>query len=151
MAGSPFEFRFLDDAINNLYSSEQRFGNSISIFAFLAVFISSLGLFGLSMFLVQQKTKEIGIRKVLGADVVKISFLIFKEFIGLVAFSNIIAMPIAYLVMNNWLQNFAYRVEIGLNVFILAAILSVIVVFHAVSYNTIKAACANPVESLRYE
>ena len=122
-----------------------------SYFSLLAEFIACLGLFGLASFIAEQRTKEIGIRKALGATISSIVVLLTKEFTKWVLLPNIIAWPLAYLAMNQWLQNFAYRINIALGVFILAALLAFVIALLTVGYQAIKAAKANPVEALRYE
>jgi len=148
---SPFEYSFFDDALEQLYREEQIFGKIISIFTFLAIFIASLGLFGLSLFIAEQRTKEIGIRKVFGSSVSRIFKLISKEFILMVLIANLIASPIAYYFMNKWLENFAYRTKIEIWLYIVAVALSMFIVLITMSFQTLKAAYTNPAESLRYE
>lgn len=121
------------------------------VFSILAVFIASLGLFGLALFTAEQRTKEIGVRKVLGANNSTIFVLLSKEFVKWVLISNIIAWPATYYLMNRWLQDFAYRVSIGWKPFVLSAILALCIALLTVSYQSLKAARANPVDSLRYE
>lgn len=147
----PFEYRLLDESLNNLYWSERRIGKIINFFTFLAIFIACLGLFGLVSFIAEQRTKEIGIRKVLGASIPGIVSLLSKEFLKWILVANFIAWPVAYLVMNNWLQNFVYRINIGIWTFVLAGLLTLLIAVLTVSYQAVKAAIANPVESLRYE
>jgi len=147
----PFDYHFLDEDYDRLYRSEQRIGTLLTYFAGLAILIACLGLFGLASFTTEQRTKEIGIRKVLGASTVGIITLLSKDFIILIVISNIIAWPIAYYSMNNWLQDFAYRIDVDLLIFLAAAILSILIALFTVSFKTTKAAIANPVESLRYE
>ncbi|MEJ2636783.1 MAG: hypothetical protein P8184_16015, partial [Calditrichia bacterium] len=149
--GFPFEFNFLDDQINKMYLAEQQVGKVINSFSFLALFIACLGLFGLASFTAEQRTKEIGIRKVLGASVPGTVMLLAKEFTRYVLYANLIAWPVAWYVMNRWLQNFAYRIDIGWWVFALAGGLALLIAILTVSAQAIKAALANPVESLRYE
>ncbi len=120
-------------------------------FAFLAIFISCLGLLGLASFIIEQRTKEIGIRKVLGASIAGILQLLNREFIRWIIVANIIAIPIAYFTLNSWLQNFAYRITISWWTFILAGILALVIALITVSFQSIRAALSNPVESLRYE
>jgi len=117
----------------------------------LSVFIACIGMFGLVSLLTQQKTKEIGIRKVLGASVLRITYGLTSVFVGLVLIANLIALPFAYYTMNKWLENFAYHTSISLFIFMLALALSIFITFTTVSYQSIKAAIANPVDSLRYE
>lgn len=149
--GYPFSFEFLDEAFNRQYISERQLGKLFNWFSLLSIFISCLGLFGLASFITEQKTKEIGIRKVLGASVPRIISLTAREFIKWVLVANIIAWPIAYSVMRIWLQEFAYRVSIGPLVFGMAAGLTILVALATVSYHSLRAALANPVDSLRYE
>jgi len=147
----PFEFNFLDDTIDARYRSEQRLEMILRIFTFLAISISCFGLFGLISFTAEQKTKEIGIRKVLGASVGSVVRLLSKEFIVLVVLANIIAWPVAYFVMIRWLKNFAYRTEIGFVTFLLAGFAALVIAIFSVCFQSIKAALSNPVDSLRYE
>jgi putative ABC transport system permease protein len=147
----PFDYFFLDDFYDDLYRNEARLGSIFQLFTMLAIFIGCLGLFGLASFTAEQRTKEIGIRKVLGASLAGIVHLMNKDFVKWILISNLIAWPVAYYAMNKWLQNFAYRVNIGIWIFILSAFLALIVALITVSYQSIKAALANPVESLRYE
>jgi len=147
----PFEYQFLDEEINNLYKTEQLTGKIIMYITLLAIFISCLGLFGLASFTAEQRTKEIGIRKVLGASVSGILVLLSREFTKWVAIASLIAWPIAYFSMNKWLQNFAYRISIGWWTFMFAGALALVISIVTVSYQSIKAALANPVDSLRYE
>jgi len=147
----PFEFYFLDKTIDNRYRSEQRFGVILRVFTILAIFISCFGLFGLISFAAEQRTKEIGIRKVLGASVTGIVRLLAKEFLILVIIANVIAWPLAYVAMNRWLDNFAYRADFSIEVFLFSGLLAVGIAFLTVSFQSIRAALANPVKSLRYE
>jgi len=147
----PFEFLFLDDTIDARYQSEQRLEMILRIFTILAISISCFGLFGLISFTAEQRTKEIGIRKVLGASVGSVVRLLSKEFVVLVVLANIIAWPVAYFVMTGWLKNFAYRAEIGLLTFLFSGFLALVIVIFTVCYQSIKAALANPLDSLRYE
>jgi putative ABC transport system permease protein len=147
----PFEFNFLDTTIDARYRSEQRLEMILRIFTFLAISISCFGLFGLIAFTAEQRTKEIGIRKVLGASMGSVVRLLSKEFVVLVVLANIIAWPVAYFVMTSWLKNFAYRTEIGLVTFVFSGFAALIIAFLTVCFQSIKAALANPVESLRYE
>jgi ABC-type antimicrobial peptide transport system permease subunit len=147
----PFEYQFLDEEFANLYQAEQRLGTIFRSFSILAIFISGLGLFGLASFVVVQRTKEIGVRKVLGASIPNVILLLTKEFTKWVLLGNIIAWPIAYFSMSNWLQNFAYRIDIGWWVFLIAGLLAIVIALITVSYQTIKTALTNPAEALRYE
>ena len=149
--GYPLEYKFLDEEIDNLYKTEQLTGKIIIYITLLAIFISCLGLFGLASFTAEQRTKEIGIRKVLGASTSGITVLLSREFTKWIAIASIIAWPIAYFAMNKWLQNFVYRTSIGWWTFMLAGALALVVALVTVSYQSIKAALANPIDSLRYE
>jgi putative ABC transport system permease protein len=146
-----FSCNFLDDNLQKLYAADQRTSEIAGAFSILAIFIACLGLLGLAAFVTERRTKEIGIRKVLGASVAEIVALLSKEFVKWVLVANVIAWPLAYYVMNNWLQNFAYRTNIGLWIFIASGAFALIVALLTVSSAAIKAATANPVESLRYE
>jgi len=147
----PFEYSFLDEDYDNLYMNEQQTRKLFSIFSFLAIFIACLGLFGLASFIADRRTKEIGIRKVLGASVPRIVQILNKSFVKWVLMANLIAWPIAWFVMNSWLQNFAYRIELSWWMFVLAAVLALVIALITVSFQTVKAALRNPVDSLRYE
>lgn len=147
----PFEYSFLDQDYDNLYMNERQTRKLFSIFSFLAIFIACLGLFGLASFIADQKTKEIGIRKVLGASVVKIVKNLNKSFLKWVLIANLIAWPIAWFAMNRWLENFAYRIGLSWWMFILAAVLAVFIALLTVSFQTVKAALKNPIDSIRYE
>ncbi|NEU08557.1 FtsX-like permease family protein [Flavihumibacter sp. R14] len=147
----PFEYRFLDENFEELYRAEMRQGSVFTIFTGIAIFIACLGLFGLSAFTITQRIKEIGIRKVLGASVKDIVFILSKDFMKLVLIAAIIAFPVAWYAMHNWLADFAYRIDISWGVFILAGIIAAIVAFATISLQAIKAAVANPVKSLRTE
>jgi putative ABC transport system permease protein len=146
-----FEYKFLDQQIDSYYKAETRVYTLFKIFAALAMLISCLGLWGLASFAAQQRTKEIGIRKVLGASVNAIVLLLSKEFIVMVVIGLVIASPLAYYLMNNWLTKFAFHVNIGLDVFILAGVSSLFIALFTVSFQAVKAAMSNPVKSLRSE
>ncbi|MFQ5824979.1 MAG: ABC transporter permease [bacterium] len=148
---SPFEYHFLDETLDKLYTTEQRLGKIFGYLTFLTIFVSCLGLFGLATFLAEQKTKEIGIRKVLGSSVTGIVVLLSKVFMKWVLISNVIAWPIAYLAMKKWLQNFAYQVNIEFWTFVFSGLTALIIALMTVSYQSVKAALVNPVEALRYE
>ncbi|MCF8243886.1 MAG: ABC transporter permease [Saprospiraceae bacterium] len=147
----PFEYQFLDDRFDALYRSEQKNADLFQLLAGLAVFISCLGLFGLAVFSTEQRRKEIGVRKVLGASVTSVAALLSKDFLRLVILSLAIASPLAYYFMNKWLSDFAYRIDIQWWVFVLAGVLAVGVAFLTVGFQSVKAALANPVKSLRSE
>jgi putative ABC transport system permease protein len=147
----PFEYTFLDERFEQLYESEQRQQTIFTSFAFIAIFIACLGLFGLSAFTISQRVKEIGIRKVLGADVTNIVGLLSKDFLKLVGIAALIAFPIAWFAMHKWLEDFAYRIDIPWWIFLLAGIAAALVAFITISFQAIKAATANPVKNLRTE
>lgn len=147
----PFELNFLDESINRLYENDRRTGTLFKYFTALAIFISCLGLFGLAAFMAEQRTKEIGIRKVLGSSISGVVIILSKDFLKWVLISNLIAWPIAFYAMNKWLQNFAYRMNINIWMFLLSGAAALIVALVTVSFQTIKAAAANPVDSLRNE
>ncbi|MGH7598686.1 MAG: ABC transporter permease [bacterium] len=145
------EFSFLDDRLDQLYKFEAQLGKIVSYFAALAIFIGCLGLFGMASFAAEQRTKEIGIRKVLGASVPGVIALLSKDFTKLVLLGFVFAAPLAYMAMRRWLDDFAYRIELGAGVFLLAGAVALLIAWLTVSYQSIKAALANPVKSLRYE
>jgi putative ABC transport system permease protein len=147
----PFRYFFLEDNFNALHQTEQRTGKIFGVFSILAIFIASLGLLGLASFMAEQRTKEIGIRKVLGASVPEIVSLFSKEFILWGLMSNLVAWPVAYLVMKSWLQNFAYRVSMPYWAFFAAALISLFFAILTVSVQTIHAATKNPVKAISYE
>jgi putative ABC transport system permease protein len=147
----PFTYFFLDEFFDKQYRDEQRFGNLFLNFAVLAIFISCLGLLGLASYSTIQRTKEIGVRKVMGASVSNIVNLLSRDFLKLVLVAFVIASPIAWFGMYKWLQNFAYRIPLGWWAFALAGIVAVAIAFATVSFQAIKAAIANPVKSLRTE
>jgi putative ABC transport system permease protein len=147
----PFEYTFFPDEIDTLYKTEVQSGRMITTFSGLAVFIACLGLLGLASFTARKRTKEIGIRKVMGASVAGIVVLLNKDLIKRVIFANLLAWPAAYFVMNKWLQNFAYRIRINIWMFMAAAGLSLVIALLTVSFQSVKVAQENPVDSLRYE
>ncbi|HEX4372961.1 MAG TPA: ABC transporter permease [Puia sp.] len=149
--GQPFNYTFMDNDFNNIYKTEQQTGTLFITFAVFAIFIACLGLFGLVTYAAEQRTKEIGIRKVLGANVGGIVAMISKDFLKLVLIAALIAFPIAWWTMNKWLQSFAFRTNISWWIFILAGLLTVMIALLTVSFQAIKAAVANPVKSLRTE
>ncbi|MBL7959407.1 ABC transporter permease [bacterium] len=148
---TPFAYTFLDDDFGKLYASEDRLGSIFTIFASLAIFIACLGLLGLASFTAEVRTKEIAIRKILGASVTGIVNLMSKEFIVLVLLSNIVAWPLAYYIMNSWLEKFAYRIDPSVWVFVGSGLAALMIALLTVSFQAIKAASANPVEALKYE
>lgn len=146
-----FEYEFLDTRLGNRYAAEQRMEKILIFSTIFAIFISCLGLLGLASFTAEQRTKEIGIRKILGSSVAEIMLLLSKEFIKWVLLANLIAWPVAYLAVKNWLQNFASRTDIQLEIFLISGSLALVISLFTVCYQSIKAALANPVDSLRYE
>jgi ABC-type antimicrobial peptide transport system permease subunit len=147
----PFRYDFIDEDIKNWYQTEHRVGKIFRYFTILTVFIACLGLFGLASFTAEQRTKELGIRKILGARVSALVILLVKEFAKWVLIANLIAWPIAYFVARNWLKRFAYQIELGFEVFIVSAVVALFIATCTVSYQAIRAATANPIDSLRYE
>ena len=149
--GQPFNYRFMDDAFNATYEAEQNLGRIFMTFAILSIFIACLGLFGLAAFNAEKRTKEIGVRKVLGASVGQITLKLTKDFLKLVVVSVLIALPIGWFVMNKWLEDFSYRIEISAWVFIVTTLIAISIAILTVSYQSIKAALVNPIKSLRTE
>jgi putative ABC transport system permease protein len=149
--GSPFTYFFLDDHYNEQYKADQQFGKAFGLFSALAIFVACLGLFGLSSLLAVQRTKEIGVRKVLGASVGSILTLVSKDLLVLVAIAVVVATPIAFYVMNGWLNEFANRIELTLFTFVLPCVCVLLVAAITIGVHTLKAARTNPVKSLRYE
>jgi len=149
--GNPFTFFFADDYYNQQYKSDQQFAKVFSLFTVLAIVIACLGLFGLSSYMTVRRTKEIGIRKILGASVNQIALLMSREFVLIVLVANVLAFPIAYLVMQEWLKGFAYRINLGLMAFIFPALCTGVVALITISFQSIKAAVVNPVDSLKSE
>jgi putative ABC transport system permease protein len=147
----PFSYHFLDDSYNKLYTAEQHTSALFSVSAGLAIILACLGLFGLAAFTTVQRTKEIGIRRVLGANVSSITMLIAKNFLQLVAIAILVAVPLAWWAGSKWLQDFAFRIPIHIYVFVSTAFLTVFIALCTVGYHTVKAALANPVASLRSE
>ena len=147
----PFSYKFLDESFNNMYRAEQRAGQVALSFSVLAIVIACLGLFGLASFMAEQRTKEIGVRKVLGASMNNIVSMLSRDFLRLVLVSAVFAIPLSWFIMHRWLENFAYRVNISWWVFVLAAILALLIALVTISFQTVKAALTNPVDSLRSE
>jgi putative ABC transport system permease protein len=150
-AEMPFSYTFLDDRFNNTYKSEQNIGRILGIFAGLTIFVACLGLFGLATFTAAERTREIGIRKVLGAGAGSIVTLLSKDFLRLVGLAFLIAAPVAWLAMSKWLADFPYRVTIPWWIFALTALLVTIITLVTIGFRALKAASANPVDSLRTE
>jgi ABC-type antimicrobial peptide transport system permease subunit len=146
-----YEYQFIDEIIANFYRQEKQLSQLYKIFAVIAIFLSCLGLYGLASFMAAQRIKEVGIRKVLGATVQNVVYLFTKEFVVLIAIAFIIATPLAWYFMNKWLEDFAYRIDISIWIFLMAGFLSVLIALITVSFQAIKAAVANPVKNLRTE
>jgi putative ABC transport system permease protein len=149
--GIPFSYTFMDNDFNNMYNAEQQTGKLFTTFAVFAIFIACLGLFGLISYAAEQRTKEIGIRKVLGARVGPIVAMLSKEFVLLVLIATLIGFPVAWWAMNKWLESFAYRINISWWVFVIAGLTTMTIAIVTVSLQAIKAAIANPIKSLRSE
>jgi putative ABC transport system permease protein len=147
----PFTYSFLNEDFNRMYDSEQRSGKIFISFAILAILIACLGLFGLATYAAEQRTKEIGIRKVLGATVGSIAGMLSKDFLKLVIIAALLAFPLAWWAMHKWLQDFAYRIDISWWVFIIAGMIAILIALFTISFKAIRAALANPVKSLRTE
>ncbi len=147
----PLNYTFLNEDIDRLYKEDRRIGSLVRYGAALAVLIAGLGLFGLASFTAEQRTKEIGVRKVLGASISEIVFLLTREFSRWVFLANLIAWPLAYLAVTAWLKSFAYRIDVQIFVFLLVGLAALALSLISVSYQSVRAARANPVDSLRYE
>ncbi len=147
----PFEFEFLNEEYDRLYHDEQQMGKIFNYFSLLAILLACQGLFGLAAFAAEQRTREIGIRKVLGASIARIVYMLTQDFTKWVLLANLVALPITYFVMNKWLQNFAYRIKVEWWTFLLAGLIALVIALLTVSYQAIRAATADPVEALRYE
>jgi putative ABC transport system permease protein len=147
----PFQFHFLDDNFGELLNKEKVFGKAINFFTLLAIFISCLGLYGLSAFTAEQRTKEIGIRKVMGASALQIVTLLNKKFTLLVVIALLISVPLSVYILQHWLADFAYRVDLSAGVFLLTTVIALLVAWMSVSYHSLKATWINPAETLKYE
>lgn len=147
----PFSYNFVDEDIQNLYKAEQRLSNLFTVFASLAIFISALGLYGLSAFLAERRTKEIGVRKVLGASVFHVVYLLSKTFAKPILVAMVVAVPVAWVAMNRWLEGFAFHINMHWSIFLMAFLFALLIALVTVSYESIKAAIANPAQSLRNE
>jgi len=148
---NPFEYRFLDDVFERMYEAEEQMGKIFDYFTGFAILISCLGLFGLASFMTEQRFKEIGIRKVLGASIGSVMLLLVKDFTKWVLVANIIAWPIAWYVMDKWLQSFAYKTSFSIWIFITSGLIALVIAFVTISFRTFKAANSNPVKALKYE
>ena len=151
MPERPPDYYFLDERVEGQYRSEERLNESCGVFALLAIFVACLGLFGLASYTAEQRTKEMGVRKVLGASPVDIASLFTRDIVGLVIAANAIAWPVAYYAMDEWLQSFAYRIDIGLGAFLLGSTLACAIAAATVVYQSVKAGSVNPVDALQNE
>jgi putative ABC transport system permease protein len=149
--GTPFSYHFLDESFNNMYRAEQQVGRVAISFAILAVIIACLGLFGLATYMAEQRTKEIGVRKVLGATVNNIVMMLSRDFLMLIVIASLIAFPVAWWAMYKWLQDFEYRIEVGWWIFVFSGFVAVLVALFTVSFQAVRAAVSNPIKSLRTE
>jgi len=147
----PFSYQFVDDQFNKMFMSEELISKLSRTFAILAIFISCLGLFALASYATERRTKEIGVRKVLGASITSITTLLSKDFLKLVVLSCLLAFPLAWWVMHTWLQDYQYRITISWWIFPIAGMVAVLIAILTISFQSIKAAIANPVKSLRTE
>ena len=147
----PFRYTFMDESFAKMYADIQRTGSIFTSFTVFAIIIACLGLFALSAFMAEQRTKEIGIRKVLGASIKNITAMLSKDFVKLVIIAIVIASPIAWWAMSKWLQDFAYRINIDWKFFAVAGVMALLIALFTISFQSIKAAIANPVKSLRTE
>jgi putative ABC transport system permease protein len=149
--GLPFEFTFLDERIDNLYQNDNRAGRIVSVFSVLAIFVSCLGLFGLAAYVTEQRTKEVGVRKILGARLSSVVWLHTRQFVKWVAVGNLVAWPVGYWLMGRWLRGFAMRTSLDAGIFLLSGLAALVVAVVTVSYQVLRAATANPADALRYE
>jgi putative ABC transport system permease protein len=147
----PFKYKFYDEWFDSMYRSEEYFARTISLFAILAIVISCIGILGLAIFSSERRTKEIGIRKINGANVSEILLLLNREFISLVIVAYVIAVPVAWYAINKWLERFAYRTDINWWIYVLSGLLALFIALATVSWQSWRAATRNPVEALRYE
>jgi len=148
---SPFEFSFMDEDFDALYTQEQRLGKIFMLFTILAILVASLGLLGLATFTAEQRSKEIGIRKAMGASAYNIVALLTMDYTKLVIISFVLSIPASYFIMDWWLENFAYKINIGVISFLAGGIMALLLSWLTVSYQSFRAASVNPVDSLRYE
>ena len=147
----PFVYKFIDEEYDRKFASEERIGNLINAFTLLAILISCLGLFGLAAYTAERRTKEIGVRKVLGANLSSIVIMLSKEYVYLIGIASLLATPVAWYFLHNWLQNYAYRIEIPWWIFIFSGAMALAVALMTVSFQSVRAALMNPVKSLRTE
>jgi putative ABC transport system permease protein len=150
-SSQPFKYFFLEDNIGQQYKSEKQAGDVFKIFSVLGIIIACVGLFGLAAYTSTLRTKEIGVRKVLGASVTGVVFLLSKDFTRLIVIAFVLAVPVGWYLMDSWLQDFAYRIQLGVEVFLLAGVIALMIGWLTVSYQSVKAAIMNPVKALRNE
>lgn len=150
-ANRPFDYRFLEETWDEMYTAEKNLGIIFRIATILTIFIALLGLLGLSSFIAEQRTKEIGIRKVVGATMTNVMMLLYKDFALLIIIAYILAVPVSWYVLNLWLQNFAYHITIGAGAFLLGGLLSLLVGLLSISFHILKVASSNPVDAIKYE
>jgi putative ABC transport system permease protein len=148
---NPFVYSFLDQDFDHAFRAEQRLGNVLTVFTGLAILVACMGLLGLVAFVTARRTKEIGIRKVMGASIVQINHLISRDFLRLVLIAFVVATPLSYWVVERWLEQFAYRTEIGIGIFVLSGLSAIFIAWLTISIQSVRAALANPVDSLRDE
>jgi putative ABC transport system permease protein len=151
LPGIPFEYFFLDEYFDSQYASDEKFGKVFGVFSLIAIFIASLGLFGLTTYIISKRTKEIAIRKVLGATIQGLLILLSKEFVRLIIIANLFALPVVYFLINNWLDNFAFRISIGWMMFVLPIVILLVIALATTSIQTIKSSLINPANALKYE
>jgi putative ABC transport system permease protein len=149
--GRPFDYFYLEDTYDSQYRAEEKLGSILTSFSVFAVFVACLGLFGMASFSAERRRREIGIRKVLGASVADVLVLLTKDFTQVVLLANLIAWPLAYFVMRNWLQNFAYRTQIGVSVFLVTGLISLLISLLTVSFQSVRAALSDPAQAVKYE
>jgi putative ABC transport system permease protein len=149
--GNPFDYFFLDDFYNEQYDADQRFSGLFLVSSILAIIIACLGLSGLSAYSISRRTKEVGIRKTNGARILQVLILLNKDFVKWVGIAFVIAVPVAWFIMNKWLENYAYRVELSWWIFTIAGVIALVIALITVSWQSWRAAVRNPVEALRYE
>jgi ABC-type antimicrobial peptide transport system permease subunit len=147
----PFSYGFIDQELASQYKGEQQMGSLFNIFAALAIFISCMGLYGLSAFMAEQRTKEIGVRKVLGASVANVVYMLSTSFTRLIGVAVVIAVPLAWYAMDQWLKGFAYHVNVSWIIFVIASLAALVIAWITISYESVKAALENPASSLRAE
>jgi putative ABC transport system permease protein len=148
---APFEYSFFDIELGTLYNKEKKLVQVFTFFTILAILIACLGIYGLAAFTAEQRTKEIGIRKVMGASVRNIVKILSRTYLKLLIIATLIACPVGYIIMNKWLQGFAFRINIGAGIFILTVLITALIVLSSVSYHSAKAALTDPANTLKYE